>query len=472
MGRSRAVVAMWSMVFLGLGLRLVQFLREPAVWHDEAALIINVLGKTYHEMLGVLFHAEAAPPLFMMIERAIVQILGDDGVQALRLFPFLASCLSLVLFAGFSRQILTPWSAVWAVALFATSDRLLWHCCEAKPYALDTLVGVMLAIGFHRAQTGSFALWTFGMAALAPALLWLVFPACFMYGGVILALMPKLWRQGRTLDYVAWFTLGVMVLAGFAALYFGPIKAQRCDAMDSCWTRLFPDWSRPWSVPLWSLASTLEVVRYILKPTGNFLIGVLAVGAVSLWRSPHRALLASFVIPLGLVYVASCLHSYPYGAARIIVFAAPGIILMIGAGIEPVWRWLAGYHRWAPALLIVPLLVPIGQGVYRTVVPWDRADTDAAANYVIERIQPGEQVTFNTWEYEYYFRDLSVPPHYCINGVFPDADRVWLVFSSSYVDERMEWIAHFTRGWKQVDRKDFVFSTAVLLERTTQPDDF
>src|SRR5215212_9925659 len=123
---SRAALWVPLAVLIGLALRAYHFLRCPAVWHDEAALIVNVLGLSFGEMLGPLLHAEAAPPVFLMLERVAALAFGD-GEHALRLVPFLASCLALVLFACLCRRLLGPLSAALAVGLFAVSDRMLFH---------------------------------------------------------------------------------------------------------------------------------------------------------------------------------------------------------------------------------------------------------------------------------------------------------------------------------------------------------
>ena len=77
-------------VALGLGLRSYHYLRNPPVWHDEAALIHNVLHLDWADLLGPLYYSEACPPLFLAAEKAIVALLGD-GTFALRLLPFTAS---------------------------------------------------------------------------------------------------------------------------------------------------------------------------------------------------------------------------------------------------------------------------------------------------------------------------------------------------------------------------------------------
>src|SRR5947209_13547153 len=132
--RARALVP--ALLLLGLGLRSFHYLRGRAVWHDEAALTLNVLSRGFAELLGPLRFHEAAPPLFLWLTRAVSLALGD-GSYALRLAPFLASCAALLLLAPVARRLLAPAAVPWALLLFACSEQLLWHACEAKPYALD-----------------------------------------------------------------------------------------------------------------------------------------------------------------------------------------------------------------------------------------------------------------------------------------------------------------------------------------------
>src|SRR5438128_12417 len=63
--RSRFVV---GLVLLGLALRGYHYLRGPSMWHDEAAVAVNVLDKDYQGLLGPLRFHEAAPPLFLWVE--------------------------------------------------------------------------------------------------------------------------------------------------------------------------------------------------------------------------------------------------------------------------------------------------------------------------------------------------------------------------------------------------------------------
>ena len=127
----------WAFVGLGVALRLFHYLRDPSIWHDEAALVLNVLNKGFLDLLGPLLFADASPPLFLWLERAAV-LLGGDSTFAVRLWPLLASCAAVVLMVPLARRLVQPRAVPWA-ALLAVSDRLLWHASEAKPYSLDVL---------------------------------------------------------------------------------------------------------------------------------------------------------------------------------------------------------------------------------------------------------------------------------------------------------------------------------------------
>src|SRR5262249_52033151 len=181
-----------TLVTLGLAVRAFHYLRNPSMWHDEAALVVNVLGKGFRELLGPLFLSEAAPPLFLWIERAVVLLLGV-GTYALRLVPFLASCAALLLVVPLARRLLPATAVPWAVFFFACSDQLLWHTCEAKPYAVDVFVATVLAWLFSHSQEARLEGRLLLFAVFAPVAIFLAYPGCFLFGGLLVALLPTVW---------------------------------------------------------------------------------------------------------------------------------------------------------------------------------------------------------------------------------------------------------------------------------------
>ena len=61
----------------GLFLRFYHAGRNPLIWHDEAALVINLLLKYYSELLGPLYWVQPAPPFFLWSERSMVLLHGE-----------------------------------------------------------------------------------------------------------------------------------------------------------------------------------------------------------------------------------------------------------------------------------------------------------------------------------------------------------------------------------------------------------
>lgn len=365
--RQRFIVV--GLVALGLALRGYHYFREPSMWHDEAAVAVNVLSRGYADLLGPLTFHEAAPPLFLWLEKAVCLALGD-GVFALRLPAFLASCIALPLLAWAAGRLLDPRGVPWTVFLFAVSEQLAWHACEAKPYAFDVLAAVLLVALYAVTRTAPVGRRLLLFALPAPVLIFLSYPACFLYGGVLAATAPVVWREKKPAAWAAYGLLAATVAGTFLLLLIGPIRAQHDPTIASCWADAFPDWGRPWTVPTWTLFSTLDVFRYCCKPLGALLAPLAVLGAVVLWRGGRRGLVVMLVAPVLLALAAAFAHRYPYGGARVLVYAAPALVLLIGAGTPPAWDWLQRRHRLAPAGLALLFLPPLYAAGHAVVFPW------------------------------------------------------------------------------------------------------
>src|SRR5262249_39835706 len=162
-----------------------------------------------------------------------------------------------LLMVPLARRMLPPAAVPWALFLFATSETLAWHSCEAKPYSVDVLAAVIILIIFTRIRSLIAQLLIF--AALAPPIIFLCYPGCFLFGGVLVALLPAVYRDRRA---IVWLTYGLLTLAvflPFTLLVLGPIAAQRCDMMAADWRRFFPPWHRPAVMPGWLILATAEV---------------------------------------------------------------------------------------------------------------------------------------------------------------------------------------------------------------------
>jgi hypothetical protein len=492
-----------GLVVFGLGLRFYHYLVNYPVWHDEAALINNVLGKSPAEYFGPLYYSEAAPPLFLILEKAAVAVFGS-GTFALRLVPFAASCAAFLGLVFIGRRVLPAGALPWFILLLATSDRLLWHACEAKPYAVDVLVAVIVLVTVVTPLNGptiragsvsdgptvanaSGSYRTFLLyAALSPVLVFVSFPALFVLTGAALAWLPEVLRTRNNRVIAAYGLFGVVLCGSFLALLLGPIHAQRDETLIDCWQTYFPSWDRPWRVPGALLIRCTEVFRYAVEPIGNVLVVAALIGAVVMWRAGQRRLLAFLLLPPAFTALAWLVREYPFGATRVMVFAAPAAVLLIAAGLPALFTWLRWRARFATAAVITMLVFPALQAGYRVAVPWARLDSATPAAFVLEHRRPDEPVLGTLWEHTYYFRELGPlyrqiepPPSYpptppptfdCQTGKADEdglhVNRLWVVAlkNECEIDAALKRIPP-SGAWQVVDRHDFRDMTAMRLDR-------
>jgi hypothetical protein len=424
-------------VVAGLALRVYHYGRNPSMWHDEAALVLNVLSKGFADLLGPLLFHEAGSPLFLWIERSVHLTLGDS-TYALRLIPFLASCAALLLFVPVVKRILPPSAAAWAVLLFAFSDSLLWHSCEAKPYAVDALCATGLLAIYVCSSDWSLMRRLAVYAVVAPVIIFLAYPGCFLFGGVLLALARDVWRARQ---WKGWLCYGLLIMAifvSFALLVLGPIHAQRSQAMDECWLKSFPPWDRPWRLALWFVDSPLDVARYACMPTGKGLAVIAVAGAIYFYRNRMRNLLLFLGAPIALALVASCMRAYPFGGTRVMIYAGPAIFVLVAAGASACHAWLGQRTRLGTGAMWLLLITPICFTFAHVLFPWGRADCAGAAAFVRANRSPSDLVAANGWEYLYYFR--SMPGVYRPLGefAFPAPARLWLIVTGVTPEERAQ----------------------------------
>jgi len=82
---------------IGTILRIVNNLNNSGFWMDEARLALNIIDKSYTQLLQPLDMNQIAPILFLWIEKTLLNFLGNSE-RSFRLFPLICSILSLPLF--------------------------------------------------------------------------------------------------------------------------------------------------------------------------------------------------------------------------------------------------------------------------------------------------------------------------------------------------------------------------------------
>jgi hypothetical protein len=359
-----------GLLLFGLGLRLERYVLCYPLYGDEASLAANLLERGYAGLLRPLDYGQVAPLLFLWIERAVVDGLGFHE-WALRLTPFLASVLSLILFARLARRVLGESLACLAgVAVFAVSTTLLRYSAEIKPYSADLLVATLL-LGWacsaveSRGERGPIL----ALALFCPIAPLLSFPSLFVIAGALVALELQAWscrdRQGQLLVAL----VGVSV-AAVAAVYYveflAPHYAFHRRFMTNYWQESFPPRTGPIAFVTWLVQ--IHTGRLMAYPVGDkngaslVSFALFAAGCWSWWRQGRGWLVLVLILPFAATLSAAILHRYPYGGnGRIVQHLVPAICLGIGQGIEILGRAMA--QRWPsfdPARWVLGSLTALG----------------------------------------------------------------------------------------------------------------
>ncbi len=460
----------WSLsiavaILLGLGLRGYQYLHNPPIWHDEGALVINVVANDYHEMFGSLILHEAAPPLFLVAEKVVTEFLGESP-YALRLLPFLASCVALILFLPIARSLLPHHVVPWAIVLFAGSPMLVEHSFEAKPYAVDVLIAVTALFVYSRHHQINLAMLLASAAIVAPVLIWISFPACFVIGGLLVALLPAVVRDGRPSVWISYSLFAVATAVAFLALVVGPIHAQKDTVLLGDWFKTMPNWESPLTVPLWTFMQTLSVSRYCMKPLGQLFVPLALVGIIAFWRKGERQHLVAVLLPVLLALLASYMHKYPYCGKRVMLYATPALVLLVVAGLASIQTWSRPRLRLVGVCLGLALLLPFAESFRQALHPRLQPEYPEAADFVLARRSERNLICANGWPHRYYFRACR-DFRFLGQDMEPYGDRYWFVFSASVPCDKRYALALRTLPipWRAKERHDFRGVTVLLLER-------
>ena len=379
-----------AVVLIGATCRIVQYAWRTSLWHDEALVTISVMQRGYEQLLRPLDYEQAAPPLFLWAERALFLGFGFGEYQ-LRLVSLICGLVSVVLFTWLAWRLFPAPVALCVAGLFALCDKLIWHSAEVKQYGSDVLAAVLLlflAIGLRHPL--SHAARAVMLSLAASLLLWFSFPAVLVFGGVILMLLPRVWRQTRLPGVVIALAACLLPAASFALLYWLTVRGH-AGYLDVYWKDHLADWSRPWSVPWWVLKEVYSLCDHPYRSFGWIVLPTAAAGAVFLYRFERRNVLWACVGAIGFCLLAALVDQYPFTGERITIFLVPCLFLLFGAGLE--WIRASGIFRRAWFLPALPMLVVgIAMAGAHAARPHSRSAMRPIAQYVREHRRPGEAI--------------------------------------------------------------------------------
>lgn len=364
--------AIAGFLVLGCALRVFRYAQDLPLWSDECFLAVNFITRGYRELLLPLDNGQIAPLLFLWTQRFFID-LGGFSEWTLRLFPLLCGLASMVLFWHLARRMFRgdAVSLLLAVGIFAVSFHPIRHAADAKPYASDLLVALLLLVPtVEWLRKPEQLAWLWVLAGMVPLALFLSYPAVFVAVGIGLGLLLPIWKYGNGRLWLAFGCFGLALVGSFATHYAVVGQAQSASAIDGLrqyWASSFPPLTDLPRLVGWLIsAHTGSSFAYPGggargASTATFLACV--IGAVALVRRRDGAILAVLTGSLAVALLASALRRYPYGSeARLMQFVAPSICLVSGLGLDTLLS-LVRTPRLRRGLLSLGLLCLVVCGV-------------------------------------------------------------------------------------------------------------
>ncbi len=391
----------------GALLRAVQYFANSSLWVDEAALARNILDRTFLQLAQPLDYAQSAPIGFLFAQKAVVS-LGSSELW-LRAIPFAASLAALVLFAAVSRRLLTDFGRALAVTAFALGAPFIYFAAQAKPYASDVAVTLLLTWLLLRGieKSRSTAYWLLaGSIAVAGCLVSHV--ATLLVAAHCIVLGWCYWRGQAPLSRAQFVAVQLLWIAGggiSAWLSLGSISDRDLAYMREIHSAWFVPMPQTAAEASWLARRMVDAFGWPqfapprldggLRYAVPWLYAIVAtVGFGVLWMRQRPAALV-LLLPILAAVAASALRMFPLGG-RHTIFLLPMLIVAAAAGWEFITarlrerateqsRWLA----WGAAVLF--LAAPIA-AITRNLPPFYLEHLRPAAEYVRARWQAGDSL--------------------------------------------------------------------------------
>lgn len=364
--RGRRLV--YVIVVAGGVLRLSQYLANTSLSLDESLLALNLRHKSFSQLFDQLDFNQAAPPGFLVVQKAAVALLGD-GEYALRAFPLVASLASIVLFPLLARMILDETMTVVATALFAVAGAVVDYAATGKQYGVDVFAVVLLSwLGLRAVQRRRSA--DVALVTVAGFLaVWISHPAAFVVFAVGVTLIAQALASREPRRVVVTAAICLAWFGSFGAAYaLSRVNVQHIQESLRGSTA-FVTAAHPGAAPtyfgLFRYAAGVPHVTAGGRDLGDYiaaLAGILFVVGITWLLLRDLPAATVLYLPIAVAVFVSLFDKYPL-IPRTTLFAAPAGLIGIAAGTGALTK-----HRTHRGRLTVGVVATVAIGLTMGVV--------------------------------------------------------------------------------------------------------
>ncbi len=343
-------------------------------------------------------------PLYYFLLRGWIAFCGYTPF-ALRYFSLLPGVLLVPLMYALGRRLFVPPGQVCrieqpigllAAACAALSPYFIWYSQETKMYALVLALAVLAMYALRRAMDGHSAWWVVMVAATSVGIYLHILAA------LLIPVECAVWvfwcpRPGRKwLEALA--ALACLTLPYLPLLYW-----QLPLALTPAKT----------GYPFYPLSEMIYILLYgfstgvVGHPAGWVMLIPLAILAAAglIWGRAcvqHKlGIIVWIALPILVLYVVSLRR--PMFTDRYLIWIGPAIYVLVALGVRALWR----QSRLVGLMVVIPLLIALGRGIYVQAAQPVKSDFRAAAQFVAQQAGSGDLLLFQIpharYTFDYYY---------------------------------------------------------------------
>ncbi len=352
----------WLIIAWGLYYRFDQYFFNPSLWLDEALVAVNVINRTFSEILKapLEYSSYIAPPGFLVMAKLLTVCFGNSDL-ILRLFPFCCGVLSLLFYYPMAKHYISEAAVPLALFFFALSKPLIYYSSVFKQYSSDVLIVIILLwiVPAYRSYVLT-PLRLTSLAAVGSIVVWFSHPSVFILATIGIYIIYPYLMKHQWYSAVKLVTIYLIWLLNFVLLYFLFIHVATPNDkwLHKFWVLKNAFMPSPFSSQgIEWLCNTFES---ILKFPGGFenfqLAGcLLAIGCVAL-SANRKGTLFLLLLPVLIALLVSYSQQYAF-SSRLLLFVLPALYLIISESIVQLHVMLLTYPKRTIVSVIAQIIL-------------------------------------------------------------------------------------------------------------------
>lgn len=399
----------------GILLASTQYLLNRSLFTDEAILALNIIHRSFYELLQPLDSIQVAPILFLLIEK-FFSFLIPNSEYGLRLFPLICYFTALLfLFKLLKASFDDSPAFIFGLSLFVFNALILRYATEIKQYMGDVMlaaaIGYFTLQKFESEKKRHIALMTVGtvgvfLSNVAPVIL-------LASGGTLF--YRKLFKESKNfkplfLTFAVWLSVFLVYY-----LFFIHDHANRHIQISAFEKRNGFFEVNPFHTGTGS--SFFEVFKnlfHIIFPfgvAGTIALSILfTIGIVAMVNKKNYDILIFAITPIIAHLTLSALKMYPI-MPRLMLYLSVSIIIVATTGFALMINYLKSISK--PGLIrlfimLIPLLMLI-QIFASGGFPHKTKDIKETLKYVEHKIKPDESLFVDNKAFKVFsfYRDIN-----------------------------------------------------------------